>query len=224
MQEVTIRRRDVFYHYIQLDQNDVGKELCWNFTTKKKAIRFGLAFLQDSATQKERTSSIQPFLGESRGSLGASSYISLPPNLTSRNSSKSSVRSVEGSNASLSKPSSPKIQNSEYIMPLARYASGKVTVNGSYLIRKAGTYVLVFDNTFSVNTSKKLNFFVAIRDVDRKDIIDRMIIAGWLLKKGNLSVQGFSRRWVEVHSSGVLTYFKAPGRFCNSNPELAMVQ
>ncbi|KAJ3135572.1 Oxysterol-binding protein- protein 3 [Physocladia obscura] len=50
------------------------------------------------------------------------------------------------------------------LLPIAHYDSSRLTVKGSYLITVPGTYVLVFDNSFSVNTSKSLFFFVALRD------------------------------------------------------------
>ncbi len=71
--------------------------------------------------------------------------------------------------------------------------------------------VLVFDNTFSMKTSKKLYFFVALRDMEPREIVNRKEIEGWLLKKGKRTMQGYQRRWVEVYSSGVLTYYRAPG-------------
>lgn len=40
MQEVTIRQRSAFKHFVTIDQP--GKELCWNFFTRKKNISFGL--------------------------------------------------------------------------------------------------------------------------------------------------------------------------------------
>ncbi|KAI8850573.1 hypothetical protein BC829DRAFT_389075 [Chytridium lagenaria] len=40
MQEVTIKPRSAFKHYVTVDA--AGKELCWNFCTRKKNISFGL--------------------------------------------------------------------------------------------------------------------------------------------------------------------------------------
>lgn len=100
------------------------------------------------------------------------------------------------------------------ILPIAHYESSKLTIKGTYLVQEPGTFVLVFDNSFSVKTSKKLFFFVGIRDVEPKDTslnINQKEGEGWLLKKGKRSMQGYNRRWVEVHSTGFLTYYKSPG-------------
>lgn len=96
------------------------------------------------------------------------------------------------------------------IVPLAHYDSSKNTIKGSVLIKEAGTYILVFDNANSLKTKKKLYFFVALRDVEPKETVDRKEIEGWLFKKGKRSMQGYQRRWVEIHSSGLLTYYKSP--------------
>ena len=231
MQEVTIKPRSVFHHYVEIKEKK--RELCWSFGTKKKNISFGLYRLTTTIAppvlkahvptsskslkvttkhtgkpqQHSPTQSLTPKIAPDKGSHGnlnllnneGRTSVSLGNN--SRASSISSIHSI---------PIEP--INSEQIIPVAHYESGKNTIKGSYYVTHPGTYILVFDNSFSVKTAKKLFFFVGLKDIDHKDNIHRKDYEGWLLKKGNRSMQGFSRRWIEIHSSGVLSYFKSPGR------------
>ncbi|KAK3832622.1 MAG: hypothetical protein JOS17DRAFT_742269 [Linnemannia elongata] len=47
MQEIEVPARDVFQHYVHVDQSD--KTLVWWFSTKKKNISFGLFFRKSSS-------------------------------------------------------------------------------------------------------------------------------------------------------------------------------
>ena len=233
MQEVTVKPRSVFHHYVEI--KDKKRELCWSFGTKKKNISFGLYRLTSavvpsvlkahvpasnksqkvqsktsSKAQQPPYSPTQSLTGKGLPEYGSGSHLnvltaegrnSISLGKNSRTSSASSIHSI---------PIEP--INSEQIIPIAHYESGKNTIKGSYYVTHPGTYILVFDNSFSVKTAKKLFFFVGLRDIEQKDNIHRKDYEGWLLKKGNRSMQGFSRRWIEIHSSGVLSYFKAPGR------------
>lgn len=103
----------------------------------------------------------------------------------------------------------------EEIIPVSHFESSKFTVRGSHLIKETpgpGTYVLLFDNTFSVNTSKKLNFSVAIKDPDISVVSKKTEYEGWIYKKGNRKRQGYSKRWLKVDSNGYLQYFKSSHR------------
>ncbi|KAJ3196648.1 hypothetical protein HK101_008225 [Irineochytrium annulatum] len=98
------------------------------------------------------------------------------------------------------------------IVPITHYDSSKFTIKGSYYIEEPGTFVLLFDNTFSVNTSKKLFFFVALRDVETVEPPRaRKAYEGWILKKGNRKMQGYAKRWMKIDSDGNLQYFRQPG-------------
>jgi hypothetical protein len=61
------------------------------------------------------------------------------------------------------------------------------------------------------NTSKKLFFFVALKDVENSRVSQTREIEGWILKKGNKKMQGYSRRWMKIDSEGNLSYYKQPG-------------
>ncbi|KAH6599613.1 hypothetical protein BASA50_002955 [Batrachochytrium salamandrivorans] len=131
-----------------------------------------------------------------------------------RDGSSSSLHSMDNGPSGTNKKSQrPRLEDPdlEEIIQIAHYESSKVTIKGSYYIQEPGTYILVFDNRFSVNTSKKLFFFVGLTDVEPTSMVVKKEVEGWMLKKGNRKIQGYQRRWVEVDSSGSLSYYKSPG-------------
>ena len=50
---MTIKQRDFFTHYVHVETP--GKELCWNFYTKKKNVSFGLFRQTDNFNGKKAT-------------------------------------------------------------------------------------------------------------------------------------------------------------------------
>ncbi|KAJ1655383.1 Oxysterol-binding protein 3 [Dispira simplex] len=48
------------------------------------------------------------------------------------------------------------------VLPIEHYESSKGTIRGEYIAPKSGTYVLCFDNTFSISTSKVLHYSVGV--------------------------------------------------------------
>lgn len=226
MQEITIRERSVYSHYVHVDSN---KELCWTFSTRRKGISFGLFRQIDTAENVlvrqqlasagllENTGAVAPIVPVVRTSIAESSFSQ--PDV--RGSVSSQKIRKEGKNV-IPKDSTCIIpiarictRTDIQIMTAARQAS-KEAISFLSLVhsKKTGNLIksiLLFDNTFSVKTQKRLFFFVAVRDIEPREIVNRKEIEGWLLKKGKRTMQGYQRRWVEVHSSGVLTYCKTPG-------------
>ncbi|KAI8927091.1 Oxysterol-binding protein-domain-containing protein [Entophlyctis helioformis] len=161
------------------------------------------------------------------GGGGGGSAPGTPPSFVAKDGSSSSLQSLDygyansntvggsagGGGGSKKQGQRPRLDDPELqeIIQIAHYESSKVTIKGSFFVQEPGTYVLVFDNRFSVNTAKKLFFFVALRDVEPSASIVKKEVEGWMLKKGNRAMQGFQRRWVEIDSNGTLTYFKSPG-------------
>ncbi|KAJ3148513.1 Oxysterol-binding protein- protein 3 [Geranomyces michiganensis] len=246
MQEVTIRQRSAFKHFVTVDQ--AGKELCWNFFTRKKNISFGLykkinrPYPDDSIVpgdvakgfqhlaEDERTSTPgSPKLparsrgnstGGASGQPGTPDTIDPPSLLRDTASSKSFVDS-ELSGTLRRRRKEPFVDPElAEIMPVTHYESSKFTVKGSYFVEEPGSYVLLWDNSFSVNTSKKLFFTVALKDVAPSQIPTRNEFENWMLKKGDKKLQGFQKRWVTVDSNGVFSYYKSPGSFCRNSVEL----
>ncbi|KAF7721728.1 hypothetical protein EC973_004264 [Apophysomyces ossiformis] len=98
------------------------------------------------------------------------------------------------------------------IIPIGHVNSGSQPVVGSYTAENPGNYVLIFDNTFSRNTSKTLTFSVSTdedqtEEDGKKEPCD---MSGWLLKKRRKRMQGWARRWFELLPSGILTYSVSP--------------
>lgn len=104
------------------------------------------------------------------------------------------------------------------ILPIRRYESFEYTLSGNYTIPLTGTFVLLFDNTFSIGTSKHL-FYHAYISPDAiyspsatppllgNGQLESICAAGWLSKRGTGVMRGWSRRWFQLDSSGVLSYF-----------------
>ena len=50
------------------------------------------------------------------------------------------------------------------------------------VVEEAGTYVLVFDNSFSKLTSKRVTFYVDVK-ADDAEVDSKPDLTGWMLKK-----------------------------------------
>lgn len=78
---------------------------------------------------------------------------------------------------------------------------------------EAGTYVLVFDNSFSKLTSKRVTFYVDVKP-DVSEVESKPELSGWMLKKKKQKgiKRAWSKRWFTI-SKGILQYFKSPNRY-----------
>ncbi|KAJ3087225.1 Oxysterol-binding protein- protein 3, partial [Quaeritorhiza haematococci] len=243
MQEVTIKARSAFKHFVYVDKPN--KEICWNFCTRKKNISFGL-FRKLSPADRENSNEVDAgtsggvgttFLNSGVDTHGSSglprnrsdaaidkAFGNIPtPNgsirgdtasISSKNANGDSTDSATiATTPSTSKKRTKSLTDPELVevLPIAHYDSSKLTIKGSYLVKEPGTYVLLFDNTFSVNTSKKLFFFVALKDVEPTLDAPKKEVEGWILKKGNRRMQGYLKRWLRIDPEGTLTYYKHPG-------------
>jgi hypothetical protein len=79
---------------------------------------------------------------------------------------------------------------------------------------------ITFSNFSISNTSKKLFFFISIKDSIHNDataqtISDKVSKEGWILKKGNRKMQGYAKRWMKVDIDGILSYSENPGGYIN---------
>ncbi|KAI9189065.1 Oxysterol-binding protein 3 [Blastocladiella emersonii ATCC 22665] len=109
----------------------------------------------------------------------------------------------------------------EPVVPISRFESSKTTIKGQKSVTRDGTYVLYFDNTFSRNTSKKMTFFVAMRDGEAKEEERQAELTGWLLKKKRKRMQGWAKRYFQC-DRGQLAYYKFPGGFCRGSVPIAL--
>jgi oxysterol-binding protein-related protein 3/6/7 len=104
------------------------------------------------------------------------------------------------------------------VIPIRKYNSFEYTLQGSYTIPLAGTFVLHFDNSFSIGTSKHL-FYHAYLSTDivpspsatpqllSSSQIGSLCAAGWISKRRTGVVRSWGRRWFQLDSLGVLSYF-----------------
>ena len=105
------------------------------------------------------------------------------------------------------------------ILPIRKYNSFEYTLEGSFTIPLTGTYVLLFDNSFSIGTSKHL-FYHAYLSTDiisspsatpqliSNGQVGSLCAAGWLSKRRTGVVRSWSRRWFQLDSLGILSYFE----------------
>ncbi|KAF8974084.1 hypothetical protein BGZ46_009792 [Entomortierella lignicola] len=263
MQEIEVPPRDVFQHYVHVDQAD--KTLVWWFSTKRKNISFGL-FFRKSAPPLLKSNTFAPSItsvakpesihsrsniSHSQGSSGQYSkdgvLSSSPPKSSHASNYASSRASIDSSDdedqandlgdahsvnaqTQSSRPSArkkktvAKFKDPELIeiLPIRHYDSSAGTIRGEHVIKEAGCYVLVFDNTFSINTSKRLTFFVALEERGRKAAVQPTSeMSGWLLKKKRKRMQGWAKRWFQI-DHGVLSYHKDPESPCRGKVHLVL--
>ncbi|KAG0349235.1 hypothetical protein BG004_000459 [Podila humilis] len=108
------------------------------------------------------------------------------------------------------------------ILPIQHYNSAAGPVRGEYVAKEEGSYVLVFDNTFSINTSKRLTYFVALEERGQKIATTPAAeMSGWLLKKKRKKMQGWAKRWFQIEN-GVLAYHKDPNGPCRGKVHLVL--
>ncbi|TPX48710.1 hypothetical protein SeMB42_g01117 [Synchytrium endobioticum] len=229
MQEVTIRQRDSFCHSVLIDRP--GQELCWNFRTVRHTVAFGLFKRADNPGSRRLVS------GDPHGNYLLDSTIAtsaLPtspqsPTSPSRNLFKQSSFTATQQLPDPPRPRTPKRTNGwpdpdlHELLPVRSYESSRYTIRGTFQVNEPGTYVLMFDNSFSINTSKKLFFSVALRDLSRVEptAADVKVLQGWILKKGNKKLQGYGKRWIKLQNDGMLSYSKRPGGFPHGHADLA---
>nr|CAG8548579.1 1402_t:CDS:2 [Entrophospora candida] len=107
------------------------------------------------------------------------------------------------------------------ILPIEHYNSATATIKGSYKVQDEGIYCLVFDNSFSRNTSKSLTFYVAVKEGSDDDQ-DKPLpeTSGWMLKKKRKKIQGWAKRWVQI-DNGILSYYQFPDGPCRGSIHIA---
>ncbi|KAF9437806.1 hypothetical protein BGZ76_011048 [Entomortierella beljakovae] len=255
MQEIEVPPRDVFQHYVHVDQAD--KTLVWWFSTKKKNISFGLFFRKSSPAQL-RSNTLAPSISSGSPTSGKAESIhsnahgitgnvlSTSPvkssHISNYASSKASIESSDeedasemGDGASINqqggstqpsarrKKTVAKFKDPDLIeiIPIQHYHSSSGTIRGEYTVKEEGTYVLVFDNTFSINTSKRLSFFVALEERGKKGSKPASQMSGWLLKKKRKRMQGWAKRWFQI-DNGILSYYKDPESPCRGKVHLIL--
>lgn len=145
----------------------------------------------------------------------------------SRGASTENLASLLDDSPQLSSVNSAQLKDSQKlkigelieIIPIKKYNSFEYTLEGSFTIPLTGTFVLLFDNSFSIGTSKHL-FYHAYLSTDivpspsatpqllSSGQIGSLCAAGWISKRRSGMVRSWSRRWFQLDSLGVLSYFE----------------
>ncbi|GAN11187.1 oxysterol-binding protein-related protein 3 isoform X4 [Mucor ambiguus] len=226
MEVVQVQPRDSYLHNIYVPTK--GTVIRWSFTTKKNNIAFGLfrrkekeplpnsseiVFRAQQQLQK-RQMSFPSDLGANRNNSQESTSTVGDEDIESNylHSSNQSIHSQNNSSHHSNRPRSKsvatiKLKDSgmDEIIPIQHAQSSDQKVEGAFVVDEPGNYVLVFDNTFSRNTPKKLTYSVALGNPeDVKVHVNE--VSGWLLKKKRKRMQGWAKRWFTLSPTGVLSY------------------
>ena len=165
-----------------------------------------------TSVQSSRANSVQL----AAGLKGSGDGLDRSKTLDSHTTLASDLASLKLVNNSLpdlrltSGPSAPSISAPnavEYleILPVERYESFESTITGHYEVPVAGTFILYFDNSYSINTSKELFLTVNVGPIIPAAT---EVLSGWLLKKKQRRLQGWARRWFQLDRKGILSYFE----------------
>ncbi|KAJ2743046.1 Oxysterol-binding protein 3 [Coemansia sp. BCRC 34301] len=212
MEEIEILPRDAYLHTVHVSQAPCTIQ--WWFSTKRKNIDFGLFRRRPQSVVGDDVS-IAGSIGQSvsaASTTGTSNgkRLASPPGLAWQQS--------EGDVRAAAQPRTPaelaakqrggqfKLQDRSIVelMPLKHYESSKSTIKGFWNAVDPGSYVLYFDNSFSKNTSKRLSFCVAVKEVKEGNSKPPVLMSGWLLKKKRKRMQGWARRWFTIQGHWLL--------------------
>jgi len=220
MEETIIPACDVFRPEISIKTSPI--ELCWNFTTFKKNIKFGI---YRNIENPGSTDVLNKNVTISYNALSSQST----PQLDKENGNLSVANDAAVSNSQLdiSNPAFTRRKsnfndyNLEVVKKLEYYESSKSIIKGSCVLDKAGTYVLVFDNSINRNTSNRLTFLYFTRqfnilpeisskdDIAKEDNKSEIIFEGYISKKKrNNKINSWVKRYVTLDKAGNLSYYK----------------
>ncbi|ORX62833.1 hypothetical protein DM01DRAFT_1297653 [Hesseltinella vesiculosa] len=208
MQEIQIQARDVYEHHVYI--RNPGSTIAWSFSTKKNNISFGLFYCPGP-----------PFID---------SKITSPPNSSSLVSSKLNQSShsltQQQDNGSLLSFTTVQTQpprrrksvatslmlerDFQEIIPVSHVPSSDRTIQGSHVASEPGNFVLLFDNTSSIQKPKVLSFSVTSDESVDEHLQEDQIMADYLLKKRRKRMQGWAKRWFQLLPDGTLSYSVDP--------------
>ena len=237
--EVRPRDRFIYWVKVDLHDKAQVPILRWCFYTLKRNIAFGLCYrpFQDAANDRPEVADIlveslakDLYISHPSERFGRLSRTSSQAGL-SKNASTSNLI-IEANNDSISNFSdtnsgggrslsaSPNIQNEPFmdhagkgvihLLPVERFESSQNAIRGEWRVPLQGYYGLVFDNTFSIHTAKKLFFSVQLEDPRESPrpptAKPNVLLEGWLMKKKSKIMQGWARRWCTIDATGHFAY------------------
>lgn len=222
--EVEVRPRDVFKHYVHIQRP--GDILQWSFYTKKKNVAFGLYYLYLSSQHPAHLANSGENITAEHGEpheLGEEMSLSCefvhevfnqstslvhidpapgnPPPVPAGTAAGSKLRRNSHENLPQNDLTTLRIPSPLgeliEILPIEKYPTFETTIRGSLDAPITGTYVLVFDNSFSINTSKHLIFTVdiisnnrALRPLASSAESLRVLSVTWCLPAGSSRKNG----------------------------------
>lgn len=196
-------------------------------------------FISKDSTQSHEMSDKVSIASSTKGKLGILRKISSSASTLAKNSKKlyreSTINYGHDSNIQIHddiEPEEPIID----VLPIQKYESYRYQVTGYLRVPLSGHYIFVFDNSFSVHTSKQVFYHIeqkpASFQLQRKpshnlpkgspkststsptssksESESDISIATWLLKRNKNRIQGWTKRWVEIRK-GILSWYDEPG-------------
>ncbi|KAG4095380.1 Oxysterol-binding protein-domain-containing protein [Neocallimastix lanati (nom. inval.)] len=225
MEETIIPACDVFRPEITIKTSPV--ELCWNFTTFKKNIKFGVYRSLDNENSLENSKNVTisyNALNEKGLTQNEKSEIGSTSMLANETMSNSQIDISPNNSSSSSynrRRSNFNDYNLEVVKKLEYCDSSKSIIKGSCVLNKVGTYVLVFDNSINRNSSNRLTFLYFTRafnllpeisneeDIKDNDNKSEILFEGYISKKKrNNKINSWVKRYVTLDKAGNLSYYK----------------
>ncbi|KAJ2675995.1 Oxysterol-binding protein 3 [Coemansia spiralis] len=224
MEEIEILPRDGYLHTVHVTR--VPCSIQWWFSTKRKNIDFGLFRRapqgvtggDDASLNPSPAGSLRPTgsRGSTMGSIAGKQLGFMPSTSQNQLETELHPKGQLQHQQQLQRNVHFKLQDRNVIelMPLKHYESSKTTIKGAWTAADPGTYILYFDNSFSKNTSKRLSFCVAVRELKdargSQSSKQPTLLSGWLLKKKRKRMQGWANRWFAIQGHW-LTYSTTEG-------------
>ncbi|KAF7726191.1 hypothetical protein EC973_008989 [Apophysomyces ossiformis] len=222
MEVVQVQPRDSYLHYVHVPAK--GMTIRWSFTTKRKNIAFGL-FQRLGTTRLQSSSDIVFPQWQQQRQLSLPNVDGQDPSDDDKPSADTLSVASRRRRPRAKSTASNKLRGQDdfvEIIPIDHCNSADVKVEGSYVVRQPGNFVLVFDNTFSKTTPKSLTFSVTVVGTKDESQNQRKDISGWILKKRRKKLQGWAKRWLQLSSTGVLSYSTTPNSITRGSIQIVM--
>ncbi|KAJ2220138.1 Oxysterol-binding protein 3 [Coemansia sp. RSA 520] len=200
MEEVEILPRDAYLHTVTVTHAPCTIQ--WWFSTKRKNIDFGVF------QRRASDDTLQSGTASHASTISVSKRLASPPSALQSPQLQQLEDGLRPGTAAKQRGGYFKLQDRNVVelMPLKHYESSKTTIKGSWNVVEPGAYVLYFDNSFSKNTSKRVSFCVAVKEIRPRNSISRppVVMSGWLLKKKRKRMQGWASRWISIQGQWLL--------------------
>lgn len=196
-------------------------------------------FLSKDSTQSHEMSDKISIASSTKSKQGILRKISSSASTLTRNSKKLYKESTINYGNDFTTQFHDDIESEESIidvLPIQKYESYRYQVTGYLRVPLPGHYIFVFDNSFSIHTSKQVFYHIeqkpkslqlqrkpshtwskespkstSTSPLPKPNSESDISIATWLLKRNKNRIQGWTKRWVEIRK-GILSWYDEPGR------------